>query len=59
MNTRTLILVDDDKNILSSLKRLLRRDGYTIFAAIGGIEGLALLDAHQIGVILSASACPG
>ena len=33
---RTLLLVDDEPNILASLKRLLRRDGYHILTANGG-----------------------
>lgn len=59
MNIRTLLLVDDEENILSSLTRLLRRDGYTILTATSGMEGLALLDAHQVGVILSDQRMPG
>lgn len=59
MNIRTLLLVDDEENVLSSLKRLLRRDGYTILTAGSGAEGLALLDTHQVGVILSDQRMPG
>ena len=56
---RLLLLVDDEENITSSLTRLLRRDGYTIFRANGGQEGLALLEQHQIGVIISDQRMPG
>lgn len=59
MNTRTLLLVDDEENILSALKRLLRRDGYTILTATSGAEGLALLDTNSVGVILSDQRMPG
>lgn len=59
MNTRTLLLVDDEENILNALKRLLRRDGYTILTASSGAQGLELLDAHQVGVILSDQRMPG
>lgn len=59
MNTRTLLLVDDEDNILNALKRLLRRDGYTILTASSGAQGLELLDAHQVGVILSDQRMPG
>lgn len=40
---RTLLLVDDEENILSSLRRLLRRDGYTILTATSGQLGLEAL----------------
>ncbi len=56
---RTLLLVDDEENILRSLVRLLRRDGYTILTAHSGREGLDLLDSHTVGVILSDQRMPG
>ena len=39
---RTLLLVDDEASILTSLRRLLRKDGYEILFGNGGEEGLAL-----------------
>ena len=54
----TLLLVDDEENILSALVRLLRRDGYTIFRASSGEEGLKLLAEHDIGVIVSDQRMP-
>ncbi len=56
---RTLLLVDDEQNILSSLRRLLRRDGYTILTAASGQEGLEVLAANPVDVILSDQRMPG
>ena len=56
---RTLLLVDDEENILSSLRRLLRREGYTILTANGGKAGLELLAANQVDVIVSDQRMPG
>ncbi|MGZ3235959.1 MAG: response regulator [Burkholderiaceae bacterium] len=56
---RTLLLVDDEVNILSSLKRLLRRDGYNILQANSGQEGLALLADNPVDVIVSDQRMPG
>jgi CheY-like chemotaxis protein len=56
---RLLLLVDDEENITSALTRLLRRDGYTIYRANSGQEGLALLTQHQFGVIISDQRMPG
>lgn len=56
---RTLLLVDDEENILSSLRRLLRRDGYTILTATGGQAALELLAAHPVDVIISDQRMPG
>ena len=56
--SRTLLLVDDEINIINALKRTLRRDGYTILTANSGEEGLALLAKHEVGVILSDQRMP-
>jgi DNA-binding NtrC family response regulator len=50
---RTLLLVDDELSILSSLKRLLRRDGYSIVTATNGVEALAVMADHDVGVVVS------
>lgn len=56
---RTLLLVDDEENIVAALKRLLRRDGYQIFTANGGQEALELLKQHAVDVIVSDQRMPG
>ncbi len=56
---RTLLLVDDEQNIVSALKRLLRRDGYQILTANSGQEGLDVLAAHAVDVIVSDQRMPG
>jgi CheY-like chemotaxis protein len=56
---RTLLLVDDEPNILASLKRLLRRDGYHILTAGSGQEGLEVLASHVVDVIVSDQRMPG
>ncbi len=56
---RTLLLVDDEANILAALRRLLRRAGYTILTATSGKEGLELLATHSVDVIVSDQRMPG
>ncbi|MDQ1813444.1 EAL domain-containing protein [Massilia sp. CCM 9210] len=56
---RTLLLVDDEQNIVSALKRLLRRDGYQILSANSGQEGLDVLAANAVDVIVSDQRMPG
>lgn len=58
-SSRTLLLVDDEPNILTALKRLLRRDGYEILTANSGEEGLALLEDKAVDVIVSDQRMPG
>ncbi|HSI60924.1 MAG TPA: EAL domain-containing protein [Ideonella sp.] len=57
--TRTLLLVDDEENILASLKRLLRRDGYHIVTACGAAEGLKRMAETEVDVIISDQRMPG
>ena len=53
MNNQTLLIVDDEPNVISSLDRLLRKDGYTIYSANSGNKALQLLKEKDIGVVLS------
>ncbi|WP_426113401.1 EAL domain-containing protein [Massilia sp. PWRC2] len=56
---RRLMLVDDEPNILAALQRLLRRDQYQIVLANSGAEGLAMLAANSVDVIVSDQRMPG
>lgn len=56
---RTILLVDDEANILSALARLLRSAGYRILRAGSGNEGLELLAQNEVGVIVSDQRMPG
>jgi len=55
---RTLLLVDDESNIVSALNRLLRRDGYRILNATSAAEGMELLALNEVQVILSDQRMP-
>lgn len=55
---RILLLVDDEENILLSLARVFRKEGYQILKAASAKEGLALLDQHPVGVIVSDQRMP-
>ena len=48
-----ILIVDDEENILNSLKRLFRKEPYEILTAIDGEEGLKILDDHQVDLIVS------
>jgi diguanylate cyclase (GGDEF)-like protein/PAS domain S-box-containing protein len=56
---RTLLLVDDEENIVASLKRLLRRDGYQVVTANSGAQGLQRMAEHAVDVIVSDQRMPG
>lgn len=55
----TILCVDDEPNILSALRRLFRPQGYTVKVAGSGAEGLAVIDAEQVDLIISDMRMPG
>jgi diguanylate cyclase (GGDEF)-like protein len=56
---QTVLLVDDEQNILSAMKRLLRRDNYHVLTANSGAEGLEVLAQNTVDVIVSDQRMPG
>lgn len=54
----TVLCVDDEKNILNSLKRLLRKENYNILTASSGQEGLEILDEQKVHLIMSDQRMP-
>ncbi|MBT0960889.1 response regulator [Denitromonas sp. IR12] len=52
-------MVDDEQNILSALRRLLRGEGYRIFTANSGAEGIEVLKTESIDVVMSDQRMPG
>ena len=55
---RAVLVVDDEPGILSSMRRLLRHDGYEIFTANSGREGFDILARNDIQVILCDQRMP-
>lgn len=51
--TGKLLIVDDEPNILSSLKRCLIKTPFEVFTANSAQEGLAIMQEHSIQVVLS------
>lgn len=55
---QTLLFVDDEENILHSLKRLLRKEPYQILCCRSAAEAFELLALHQVQVIISDQRMP-
>src|SRR5690606_6021191 len=55
----TVLLVDDEENILMALRRLLRRSGYRCFFATSGADGLKILEQENVDLIVSDMRMPG
>ncbi|PXX92497.1 two-component system response regulator [Marinobacter vulgaris] len=54
-----LLLVDDEENILRSLKRTLRKESYDICTATSGDEALSLLNDQRFDLVISDARMPG
>ncbi|GHB03228.1 HD domain-containing phosphohydrolase [Modicisalibacter luteus] len=57
--TPTLLLVDDEENILRSLRRVLRNEPYTLLTANGGEQALDLMKAQHVDLVVSDARMPG
>lgn len=53
-----ILCVDDEPNILSSLRRLFRSHGYQILVAQSGKEGLEILSKEPVGLVISDMRMP-
>jgi diguanylate cyclase (GGDEF)-like protein/PAS domain S-box-containing protein len=56
---RTLLLVDDEENIVAALRRLLRAEGWLVLSATSAEQALQLMARHEVDVILSDQRMPG
>jgi len=54
----TVLCVDDEENILHSLKRLLRKEGYRLLTATSGAEGLKKLQENSVHLVVSDQRMP-
>ncbi|WP_409526088.1 EAL domain-containing protein [Nitrincola sp. MINF-07-Sa-05] len=57
-NTQTLLILDDEPNILHALKRVLRPDGYRILTAGNAQTAFELLATQQVQVVVSDQRMP-
>lgn len=55
----SILLVDDEKQILSSLKRLFAPRGYRVFLAESGQEALSILAEEEINLLVTDVRMPG
>jgi response regulator RpfG family c-di-GMP phosphodiesterase len=54
----SVLAVDDEPNIVSALRRTLRSKGFTVHTALGGAEGLKVLQSQPVDAIISDMRMP-
>ena len=52
MEKQTILVVDDDREIVRVIAKLLELEGYQILKAYDGVEALAMLEKHTVHLIL-------
>ena len=52
MNCKQILVIDDEENMRHFLKSLLAKEGYEVFLAADGLEGLQLLEEQIFDIIL-------
>jgi len=57
--SHTVLLVDDDPNVLAGLSRALRRQPYTLCTARSGEEAVWVLKTRDVDVVVSDQRMPG
>ena len=55
----TVLCVDDEPNILASLKRMLRADGLCVLTAPGGAQAISVLEQMPVDLVISDMRMPG
>jgi diguanylate cyclase (GGDEF)-like protein len=55
---KTLLLVDDEPDVLTALQRVLRLEGYNILTALSAAEAFELLAIHPVQVIVCDQRMP-
>ena len=52
MGNECILVVDDDKDIVTTLKIQLEREGYTVLCAYNGLEALEILESQTVHLML-------
>ena len=56
---KNILIIDDDRLVLMTLKRLLTKEGYKVFTAMSGEDALKAITATDFDLIISDLKMPG
>ena len=53
MKNRVVLLIDDERNVISSLKRLLRKEPYTLVTTTDPKRALRIIDTLRVALVIA------
>lgn len=53
MKNHSILIVDDEKNVLSAMQRVLRKEPYTIYSVDSAEKALQLIKAREVSLVIS------
>jgi len=59
MKNISVIVIDDEKNIVDSIKMVLEYENYQVYTALSGLDGIALFKEYKSDIILLDVKMPG
>ncbi len=59
MNNKTVLVIDDEQSILDAMLRLVHKEDFTLLTALGGKEGLEILNDNQVELVIVDQNMPG
>ncbi|MGO9377010.1 MAG: response regulator [Dissulfurispiraceae bacterium] len=59
MEISNILIVDDEPSVIKALKRSFLDDPYKVYSAMSATEGLGILSANEIKVVISDEGMPG
>ncbi len=58
MKNPTVLFVDDEENLLSTFRRLFRKESFTALYANSGLEALELLNENEVNLLITDQRMP-
>ena len=52
MNTNTILVCDDDKEIVDAIEIYLSQEGYQILKAYDGLQAVSMMEKHEVQLLI-------
>jgi YesN/AraC family two-component response regulator len=55
----SILLIDDERDVRDSVKKILEKSGYSVFSASNATEGIASAEAQEFDIVITDIIMPG